>query len=172
MSEIPKIPPETKEDAWLLFCHHISEKEISEILEINFNTLRQWVMKGKWPSRREKIEATMKQLRPPDERPIVKAIARSRVDAKKIYEEKSGAMAADDIEYWADKMDPETRLAAAPNIKALNEAHRKNLGFEEESQSERGHISLNFLTNADTMVKLISPAKVKELPDAPPTDEQ
>lgn len=163
MSSIPKIPPEVQQDAFFLFCHHVEQKDISELLEINFNTLRQWVLKGKWTERRKKNEELMAQLRPPDERPIVKAIARSRADAKKIFEEKSGTIAAADIEHWADKMNPEERLAAAANIKALNETHRKNLSLDEEAQTERGHISLTFLTNPS--VKMLDETKVKQIED-------
>lgn len=174
MTPFPKIPPETKEDAYFLFCQRLEPVKIAEILEINFNTLRQWIMKGKWTERRKKNEELMEQIKPTDKRPIVVAMARTRAEAKKIYEEKSGTIAAEDIEHWTEKMNPEERLAAAPGIAALNGVHRKNLGLDEEAQTERGHISLTFLTKANEpgFVRLLDESKVKQIENAEPPDEQ
>jgi hypothetical protein len=169
MSAIPRIPPETREDAYVLFLARVEQSQIAQMLEINFNTLRQWIMKGKWTERRTKHEEMMAQMRPPEKRPIVQAIGKSRDEAKKIYEQKMTQAAAADAEHIADKMIPEERLAAAPNIKALAETHRKTLGFDEEKEHDTRHISLSFLT--DPKVKIIDAVEIKQIEDHAPQTE-
>ncbi|MGB7195335.1 MAG: hypothetical protein WBD81_17915 [Collimonas pratensis] len=170
-STIPKISDEVKESCLVMLLLGFEQSEIATRANVNFNTLRGWVKKGNWLKRKEEYDKLQAELHPVEKKTIVKAFAgKDREQAKKIFLEKSGEMAAEDIAHWTDTLTPDERLENATNIAALNGAHRKNLALDEEKENgERGHISLHFLTHADSenFVKLLPTANVKEIEDKP-----
>jgi uncharacterized protein YjcR len=166
INKLPKIGDEAESQCFALYCAGWKPAEIADEAKINFNTLRQWIMKGKWTEKKTAIDAARKEKNPPMSQPLMRIAATSEKDThRKTFLEKTGHMAAKDAEYWND-MDPQERLVVAQNIGALNKVYRDNLGLSKDEESaERGHISLHFLTSADQpgFVKIIESEKVVEI---------
>lgn len=145
------------------------QSEISSRTGVNFNTLRGWVKKGNWLKRKEEYDKLQAELHPVEKKTIVKAFAgKDRETAKKIFLEKSGEMAAEDISHWTDEMTPAERLENANGIAPLAALHRKT--FELDKEKENGARGmLHFLMNANQpgFVKLIDEDKVKTIEDKP-----
>ena len=102
--------------------------------------------------------------------PIVQAVIEANRDGlREKFRATTGEMAVKDAEYWA-KMTPQKRLKEASGIAPLNKVHRDNLDLSKE-QAEAGsggHISLTFLSQADSpgMVKVIDvPTETQRIED-------
>lgn len=161
-SLIPDLDLTDKYECQGLYFGGYSAEDIARDTGVNINTLKDWIKTGKWIDRRRKIVAAELKRKPPEERPVGKMLAAQKSSFVERFVAKTGAIAAQDAEYWHDEMDPLTRLQHAPNIAALNKAHRSNLDLDKEEIGERGHISLTFLNSPDS-VRILDVPAVKQL---------
>lgn len=163
---IPPIDESEKHAAWALYMGGFDADEIVGQLGCNINTLRKWISADGWFKEREAVAAARNKKNPPEKSPMAKVFAPDKkAQNVQIFKEKTGTMAAEDAKHWADMMGPEERLAAAPNIAALNKAHRSNLDLDAEAPGQNGHITLNFLNAGDSAARLLEPTPPKQLED-------
>jgi hypothetical protein len=164
-----------KHQAFLMFLSGWSAEEIADRCELSFDMVRKWVERGGWVKRRKEFQGLWEEKHPLREQPIPKAVAKSDKGAlKKKFVETMGEIAADDVEHWKN-LDAGARLSVATDIVALAGHHRRTFDLDkEEAASEKGHISLTFLTQSSEpgFVKLLEPEKVKEIEDAPKIVEE
>jgi hypothetical protein len=171
--EIPSFMNPVQHQCFLLYLAGWGSVEIEKETGQSAINVRQWACRGGWAEHRKYYEGMMKRKHPPLSQPIVQAVVRNaKEELRKKYLEKTGVMAAEDADYWAD-LKPEERLAVAPDLAALDKVHRGNLGLNEESETKAtGHINLTFLTSNTDSVRVLKPAKVTEIEDAQPTTEE
>lgn len=165
----PSLTDPQKHQSWLMWIVGFGPDEIEQRTGIPSGRIRVWACREKWTEQRKQYEELMKEKHPPQSQPIVQSVIRAKKgELRKTFLEHTGEMAVDDAKHWSG-MDPQERLVVAPAIASLNGVHRKNLGLEDESESgEKSHISLHFLTQADSpgMVRLLDSSKVKEIEDS------
>lgn len=169
-SSIPNLTDPLKHQCWLLYFAGFGMAEINEKTKVSEVRIRQWSHRGNWPKQRKDLEDLQNKKNPPLKQPMVQMVVNdNKGGIRKKFIEKAGKIAEADIDHWADVMTAIDRLENASGIAALNTVHRRNLGLEgEEGTQERGHITLNFLNNAEKpdFVRIIEPDKVKEIQDA------
>lgn len=163
---IPAIDETEKHAAYALYMGGFDAGEIVAKLEgLNVNTLKSWISQDGWFKKREAINAARREKNPPEKSPMVKVFAPDKKDENvKIFKEKTGQIAKEDAEHWAE-LTPDARIEVAPNIAALNKMHRSNLDLDAETPGQQGHISLTFLGNPDA-VRIIDTAP-KQIEDEP-----
>lgn len=165
-SLIPPIDETDKHNCYAFYMAGADPVNVSEMTGVNVNTIKSWVSQLGWFREREAMRAAHRKLNPPEASPVMKAFSPDKAAENiRIFEEKTGKIAKEDAEHWADKMDADERLAQAPNIAALSKTHRANLKLDREEPGERGLINITFLTNPDAVKVIQSPAVV-ELEDA------
>lgn len=150
-----------------MYCSGWAAYEIEEKTGIRADRIRQWVHRDGWAELKAKTENHHAKKHPVEKSPVMRAVANSRKgEIRKKFIENTGEMALEDSAHWKD-MGPEERLVVASNISSLNGVHRKNLGLDEDGESDGKHISLTFLNNASNpgFVKLLSNEDVKEIED-------
>jgi hypothetical protein len=164
-----------KHQAFLMFLSDWSAGEISKRCDISFDMVRKWVERGQWVQRRKEFQGLYDEKHPVSQQPIPKAVANARKgELKKKFVETMGEIAAEDVEHWKN-LDADARLSVATDIVALAGHHRKTFDLDkEDAATEKGHISLTFLTQSSEpgFVKLLEPEKVKEIEDTPQAMEQ
>lgn len=155
---IPDVDETEKHTAWALYMGGFDAVEIvAKMPDLNINTLKSWISQCGWFKEREAVNAARREKSPPEKSPIAQVFnPDKKAENIKVFQEKTGEIAAKDAEHWADEMTPKQRLEKAEKIAALNKTHRANLDLDAEIPGERGHISLTFL-NCPTAVRLVQP---------------
>lgn len=163
---IPPVDETEKHAAWALYMGGFEPGEIVEKMpDLNVNTLKSWISQDGWFKKRESINTARREKNPPEKSPIAQVFhPDKKAENVRVFQEKTGQIAAEDAEHWADKMTPETRLKNGEKIAALNKVHRQNLDLDQEAAGERGHISLTFLGTPQA-VRLVETTP-KQLPES------
>lgn len=148
--KLPKIEAEHHQTALAMFIAGWPQCDIARETGLNENTLKTWIKREEWAKQKKAIDEKRKQLLPVENHPLVKAALKNPIgEMRTQFLENTGHMAVADSEHWK-KMQPDDRLEVASSIKALHDVHSKTFGIgKEEEEGSKGHITLNFLNNAD-----------------------
>lgn len=168
-SAIPDVTDTEKHAAWALYMGGFEASEIVERMpDLNINTLKSWIsISGDgWFREREAINAARREKNPPEKSPIVQVFnPDKKAENIKVFQEKTGEIAAKDAEHWAEGMTAKERLEKAEKIAALSKTHRQNLDLDAEQVGERGLIGLVYL-NTPAAVRVVEAPAPKQVEDS------
>lgn len=163
INKLPPIGDAAENGCFSLYIAGWKPSEIEQEAGVNGNTLRSWIMRGKWAEKKADIDALRLKRNPPLSQPLIRAVVKADKGAlREKYLELAGVAALENMEHISTKMKPAERLESATNIAAIGKHDRDQLGLsKDDASSERSLISLTFLTNPG--VRILDETKVKEI---------
>lgn len=167
-SYIPAIDESDKHMAFALYMGGWTKDEIISQVGCTHSCLSAWITREGWAKQKEAIAEARRKKNPPEKSHVVGMLANPERKAEnvRIFQEKTGHMAKEDAEHWAD-LKPEERLIVAPAIASLNGVHRKNLELDREQAGDKGLINITFL-NSPNAVRQLDDSEVVEINPSEP----
>lgn len=169
--EAPPQSDNMKHEVYQLYLMGWKAPELAALAKEPVGKIYNWISAGRWNERKDYYDRLNSKKNPEKAQPIVRAVIQANRDGmREKFKEISGQIALEDIEDWS-KLTPKERREEAAAIVPLNKMHRDNIELNKDSEAGTGsHISLTFLSQADTpgMVTVIdAPTETQRIENTP-----